>query len=51
MAGPTEYLTSSLVQIGRLLVSKGADINTRDKANQIPLSVRTSPPSLASLVF
>lgn len=26
-------------QLGRLLISKGADINVRDKANQLPLFV------------
>ncbi|KAK4700678.1 hypothetical protein P7C70_g5568, partial [Phenoliferia sp. Uapishka_3] len=25
------------VSVGRLLISKGADVNTRDKANQLPL--------------
>lgn len=32
-------------QIGRLLISKGADINARDRANQLPLCV-----SLASRI-
>ena len=38
------------VEVGRLLIERGADINARDKANQLPLYVRlASRPECAPL--